>query len=262
MCEESRQIQKNPLTLWKQSKPTQNEITLLKQECETHSIFDPLKLRYNTWKNYKSGKYKMKCSECDLAKIISIVPANIEPPLDDWGYIFQWLGPSKQGKWTIFWLGAAAKREFPEKGLPIDSRHLNGGYTIPCSSNGIFIYRIEEVTRVLMHELLHAACLDPHIATLPFREATIEAWAELFLIAHRSKGDLATAEHLWKLQSQWVADTNYKAEKDNNVRGQNDYGWRYLNGRAQIFHDLGIELPVPHLINGKASLRFTHPALD
>jgi hypothetical protein len=207
----------------------------------------------------------MKCSECNLARIISVVPAHVEPPLEDWGRIFQWVGApggNATKQWTIYWLGASAKREFSDNGLPLDARHVNGGYTMPCSSNGIFIYRIEEATRVLIHELLHAACLDPKEASLPVREATIESWAELLLVARKAKGELPEAERLWNLQAQWIADTNHKARIQHMVYSEADYAWRYLNGRAQIFQGLGIELPTPHLIHGKASSRFTHPALD
>lgn len=263
LCEEAEIIQGLPALQWSESAATKAEIALLKSECHTESDFDPLKLRINTWKDYKSGKYKLKCSECSLAKVISIVPPHVDPALEDWGRIFQWLGPSaKGGKWTIFWLGAAAKREFPIRGAPMDAKHVNGGYTMPCSTQGVFIYRIEEATRVLIHELLHAACLDPPKASLPIREAMIESWAELFLVAHKAGGDINKAEELWDKQAQWVSDTNFKAATHNNVRGPADYAWRYLNGRAGIFRRLGIELPKPQPLPLKASSRFTHPALD
>lgn len=238
------------------------EMKTLKDECESVSPFDPLKLRLNVWKDYKSGKYKIKSSECEIAKVISITPSYIEPPLEDWGRIFQWLGPAKTGKWLIYWLGGEANREFPATGLALNPKHLNGGYTIPCSTNGIFIYRIEEATRVLIHELLHAACLDPQEASISVREATVETWAELFLIAHRSKGDIKVAEKLWNIQSKWVSDTNHKAMTEHRVNGPNDYGWRYMNGRADIFESLGAELPKPRPLPAKASSRFTDPSLD
>jgi hypothetical protein len=132
---------------------------------------------------------------------------------------------------------------------------------MPCSSRGIFIYRAEEVTRVLIHELLHAACLDPKDVTLEVREATIETWAELFLIAHRAKGDATKAGALWKLQSQWIVDTNCKATQHHAVKGPADYAWRYLNGREGVFKSLGVELPKPRA-HKASSCRFTHPGLD
>ena len=251
-----------PRLQWNESKPTGAEMDLLKTECEMESEFDPLKLRLNTWKDYKAGKYKLKCTESHVAKVISLVPPHVNPPLEDWARIFQWLGPAQNGKWTIFWLGSTAKREFPIRGARMDARHVNGGYTTPCSSRGVFIYRIEEATRVLIHELLHAACLDPVGASLPTREATVEAWAELFLIAHRAGGDANKAAELWSKQAQWISDTNHKATAHNNVKGPADYAWRYLNGRAYVFQSLGIKLPKPQPPQAKASCRFTHPDLD
>jgi hypothetical protein len=234
----------------------------LKRECETESQFDPLNLKLAGWKDYHSGKFKLKCSESSLAKVICIVPPHVSPPLEDWGRIFQWLGAAAQGKWKVYWIGSAAKREFPGRGAPMGASHVNGGYTMPCSTEGVFIYRIEEATRVLIHELLHAACLDPAGASLPIREATVEAWAELFLVAHRAGGDLGRASNLWAKQAHWISDTNHKAKTYNNVRGEGDYAWRYLNGRAGVFKELGVDLPKPRGLPEKSSSRFTHPALD
>ena len=234
----------------------------LKRECETESPFDPLNLKLAGWTDYHSGKLKLKCSESTLAKVICILPANVEPPLEDWGRIFQWLGQPPKGKWRVYWIGSTAKREFPGRGAPMGAANVNGGYTIPCSTDGVFIYRIEEATRVLIHELLHAACLDPAGASLPLGEATVEAWAELFLVAHRAGGNETRAAALWSKQAQWIADTNHKAATHNNVRGEADYAWRYLNGRAGVFMELGIQLPKPRSLPEKASSRFTHPALD
>ena len=99
------------------------------------------------------------------------------------------------------------------------------------------------------------------------REATIETWAELFLIALRAKGDKAEGARLWKIQSQWVADKNRRAANNHGVKQNKNYGGRYMNGRAQIYKELGCELPEPRVQQrgGKApinSSRFTAPNLD
>ena len=114
---------------------------------------------------------------------------------------------------------------------------------------------------MLIHELLHAACLDEAGLDIPMKEAHIEAWAELFLVAHRAGGNPAKAAKLWNLQSHWIVDTNHKAKKEHNVNDPSDYGWRYLNGREGVFASLGVALPAPKL-TGEKSSRFTHPALD
>ena len=132
---------------------------------------------------------------------------------------------------------------------------------MPCSTKGIFIYRLEEATRVLIHEILHAACLDPPGATLEVREATVETWAELFLIALKSKGFIKKAEELLQIQLQWVADTNHRALKDHAVSSPEHYGWRYLNGREHVYESLGILLPKAGKREVQES-RFTDPVLD
>jgi hypothetical protein len=210
---------------------------------------------------YKDGNNHIQCYECDLAKVIAILPKGGSIPLKDWGRIFQWLGAAPQGKWKVIWLGSTTVRSLPENGDPLSPAHLNGGYTHACSTNGIIIYRIEEATRVLIHELLHAACLDEAGLDIPMKEAHIEAWAELFLVAHRAGGNPAKAAKLWNLQSHWIVDTNHKAKKEHNVNDPSDYGWRYLNGREGVFASLGVALPAPKL-TGEKSSRFTHPALD
>jgi hypothetical protein len=139
---------------------------------------------------------------------------------------------------------------------------VNGGYTVPCSTDGVFIYREEEATRVLIHELLHAACLDEQQWSIPMREAMIETWAELILIALGSKGSRPKASALLTKQVQWIADSNRRAQKENGLEDISDYAWRYLTGRIQMYERLGIVLPVARGLHPSGSLRFTHPALE
>ncbi len=181
---------------------------LFEMESMSSSQFDPLRLKKTTWNGYKSGELQLHCMECPLARVLAILPKGSRIPTEDWGPLFQWFGPSASGQpWRVFWFGSTVLRKFPSHGA-VAAEHLNGGYTQACSTRGIFIYRMEEATRVLIHEMLHAACLDPPNETIPVREATVETWAELILVAYRSKGFLGKAEQLWTQQAQWVADTN------------------------------------------------------
>jgi hypothetical protein len=248
---------------WAAAEPTPAELEHMQNEALTPSEFDPLRLKKSTWNSYKKGGLSIQSYECPLGKVIAILPKGKKVPLDDWGRILQWIGPATTGdKWNIYWFGANSERKFPGKGQPLGAEHLNGGYTIPCSTNGIFIYRFEEATRVLLHELLHAACLDPPTESLPVREATIETWAELFLIALRAKGSRTEGARLWQIQSQWVADNNLRAANHHGVVKNTNYGWRYMNGRAQIYKELGCELPEPRQRGANNSSRFTAPNLD
>ena len=257
-----KNLLRQPPLEWRPCEPAQADMALFEQEASEPSKFDPLGLKRAAWTAYAERKVPVECTECALAKIYAILPKDTKIPTDDWGRLFQWLGPPKDGgQWKVFWMGTTTPRNFPAEGQPLGAEHLNGGYTTGCSNRGIFIYRQEEATRVLVHEMLHAACLDPPVDSIPIREATTETWAELFLVAYRSRGVPGQAARLWALQSQWIADTNQRSSRQHNVRGNAQYGWRYLNGREIVLADLGILLPAPSKGPPPISSRFTHPAL-
>jgi hypothetical protein len=241
--------------------------------------FDRQGLKRANWTAWKAGRAKMVCkvlrhertAAIELARVICILPAGMhEPPWSLWARIFAWFGQAPQAltaatPWRVTWFAAAAPRRFPYPGQDLGPEHVNGGYTRPCSTEGIFIYRAEEATRVLVHELMHAACLDEVGSgwSVPLREAQVEVWAELILIAILARGRKAEAERLWALQSQWVANTNRKARMDHGTHDITDYAWRYLCGREVMYSRLGVALPAADaaVAAGMRSVRFTHPAL-
>lgn len=226
------------------------------------SQFDPLKLRRNLWELADSGGGKILAKSCTYAKVLWIQPSGtgVEPNWEEWGRIFQWMGFAPQGKWTVYWFPAHIKRVLPAKGYEVGPQNINGGYCFPCNPQSIVVYRYEEASRVLLHELLHAACLDPPNAELPMKEATTETWAEIFLVALCSKGNVAAATRLWSLQSQWIANQNHLLRTDHNVYSSTDYAWRYTLGREEILNRLKIKLPRPTKSEGNSS-RLTHPCL-
>jgi hypothetical protein len=227
------------------------------------SEFDPLRLRRNLWELTNTGGATIRCRSCSYAKVCWVQPqgTTLEPPWSEWGRLFQWLGYAPQGvKWKVYWFPAHQKRMFPEKGNEIGPAHLNGGYCYPCDPNTIVVYRYEEATRVLIHELLHASCTDPPNAPLPLKEATTETWAELMLVALCSRGNQQEARRLWRLQSSWISNQNYKMKKHYHVTSPDHYGWRYTVGREYILRKLRMPLPTPQASHGHSS-RLTHPAL-
>lgn len=233
----------------------------MRSEALKESPFDPMRLKQANWDSYMKKTTQMVCMDCGVGRVIGILSKGRTIPTELWGRIFQWFGPPAAGKkWLIYWFGAEVPRKFPEAGQPLGPAHLNGGYTMPCSASGVFIYRFEEATRVLIHELMHAACMDPPNASIPWREATIETWAELVMIALLSKGEKGAARRLWALQSQWVSDTNWRSTHSHHVQHESHYGWRYMNGRAIIYMRLGCALP-PYSGHAPTSSRFTHPEL-
>jgi len=258
---QTRRVYESPSLVWKDEQVEATDLAKFEQEAVVTTQFDPRGLKRGVWELYNKGKMRLDCRGCSLARVVAILPKGLKIPEESWGRIFQMFGPPKQGphgRWNIYWFGAEAPRCFPEDGALLAAEHLNGGYTTICSTEGIFIYRLEEATRVLIHELLHAACLDP-AGTIPVREATVETWAEVILVAVRSRGLTTAAGRLWKLQTQWVADTNDRAENKHDVDGEHDYAWRYMNGRAAVYQSLGLALPAPK--RHPKSSRFTHPDL-
>jgi hypothetical protein len=243
-------------------KPSPDDIKVLKEEALGQSDFDPLKTRKTYWDLMVSGQADLHCKSCMYAKVLYIVPKgkHIEPPWDLWGRLFQWLGPSPKGKWRCFWFPVDIPRRLPPVGQAVGPEHVNGGYSYACTPDRIVIYRKEEATRVLAHEMLHSACLDRTDAILPLREAEIETWAELYLVAVCSEGSLVKANHLWEEQSQWMSNLNALLRRSYGVKTPNDYAWRYTVGREVILPSLKIELPTaqPHRTK---SCRLTSPAL-
>ena len=258
-----------PLLQWEPCKAAPAELVAAEKEAHTGQEFDKHGLKMGIWKSYKEGKVRLVCCKLGrLARVIAFLPEGVkEPPWEFWARIFQWFGPAaSKDPWKVFWFAAHAPRAFPDPGQDLGPEHVNGGYTHVCSTNGIFIYREEEATRVLIHEMLHAACLDEKGEewSIPLREAMIEMWAELILVALKSRGSTQSARRLWVKQSHWIADTNWRARNQHNELDSTDYAWRYLNGRVQMYKMNGVEIPAPRtsLSEGPQSLRFTHPILD
>lgn len=258
-------LQKKPPLQWRRSEPTAAELAALEHEATAPSAqFDSTNLKGTTWNEHRAGRLRLTVHECGLARIVALHAPEQSVPLEEWGRVFQWFGsPAAGGKWTVYWYANPTRRQFPAAGQPLGPEHVNGGYTQPCSANGIFIYRAEEATRVLVHELMHATCLDEPHWDVPEREALIETWAELVLVALVSAGDVAVATYLWYMQSHWIADTNLRARLYHGVKGRGEYAWRYLCGREQMYARLGIQIPNGRSVSGAASVstRFTHPCL-
>jgi len=264
LIEEVGCLYKTPTPKWKKYTPSVHDLKELEENSVANNTFDKHSLKHKVWVEYKNGTYKCVGNECEYGIVIAILPPGHTIPLQEWGRIFQWFGKAASGiPWKVYWFGSPVKRLFPNPGEELGPGHVNGGYTFPCSTKGVFIYRLEEATRVLIHELLHAACLNPDSASLPVIESTVETWAEILLIAFRSKGSLKEGSRLWKLQADWIVSTNGKAAIKHGVENDTDYAWRYLNGRAAIYLELGFELPTSADIKDSAlSTRFTHPVLE
>lgn len=257
-----RQYEQLAEVKWIDDNASEDEIAYFKKDAMDGSKFDTLQLRRNMWTALEKGEAEMSCKSCYFARVFIIhlkgkVPAI---PWKLWGRILQAVGIRGQ---RIFFYASPVKRVFPALGEAVGPEHVNGGYTYRCTTDGIIIYREEEATRVLVHELLHASCTDNINLHVEALEAETETYAELFLVAQLSKGSLRVAERLWKKQEEWIAEQNMKLIYYHGVRSESDYAYRYTLGRDAVLRRLGIEI-----IYGKqkpkqgGSMRLTSPALE
>ena len=247
---------------WISDQPTNEDIEHIKNSTE-ESPFDPYKLRKTMLEEYKKGKVSIVCKSSSYAKVIILGYPGTRIDWNLLGNIFLAIGPpTNTHQWRVVLFASPSPRL-----LPSDSHshpapeNINGGYTYVCDPRAIVIYRLEEWYRVLIHELLHAACTDNMELEEPIREAYTETWAELFLIGVLSEGSPQKALRLWKKQSQWiVAQESILTQRG--VINSTHYSWRYLVSRRSVLEEFSIPLPPPmdpslalSITNG--SLKFT-----
>lgn len=240
---------------WHEEAPTAEDLAILEREATSESQFDRLRLRNGLWNDVART---VTCRVCKYGKVLVVSKGPAKVPWTTWARILQMFG----GNFRICYFAAKSPRVLPSRGSPVLAEHINGGYTMPCDSSCVVVYREEESTRVLVHELMHASCLDPPISSVPEKEASIETWAELFLIGILSKGSLATAAHLWTLQIKWIHSQNEELHKHHSVRSLEDYSARYTLGRVHELLKKGITIRRKKHTKRHSSGRFTSPELD
>jgi hypothetical protein len=267
---------------WVRDEPTQEDISHILKETEP-SPFDSI-LRAEVYNDLKAGKARLVTKRGPTAKVLAIVYPDTQIPWNTFGKIFQAFGEplsratsgepatgEPKAQWRLVWFANKKKRTFPEATQAnlssdpehIKPTHINGGYAFACQPSTIVIYREEEAPRVLVHELLHAACTDDMRQPEEIREVLTESWAELFLIAILST-TLAKAKKLWAIQAQWIIDQETLL-KSMGVTKHTDYAWRYTVGRREVLESLGLRFPPPSqdpafMLGG--SLRFTSSRLS
>ena len=179
-------------------------------------------------------------------------------PWATWARIFQMFGPHG---WRVGFFPDPTPRILPAPGQPIGPEHVNGGYAMPCQANSVIVYRKEEATRVLIHELFHAACCDRDVC-LEEKEAETESWAELTLIAFLAAGNIKKARQLFQKQLRWMGENHATLTRFYGITGPTDYIWRYTIGRESAYVRLGCPVPRVAIRNPRASNRLTHPSLE
>lgn len=227
-----------------QDSPNAEEIEEIKKKGLEPDAFDTLSFKEQLIRELHIGGSWIEKRSCSLGKIFIIHSSQqpwTNPPWALWWRSIRLMSPKKPVKIIIF--ASPIRRKFPEKDQPIEPKHINGGLAEQCNMQSIILHRREETVRTLIHELLHASCSDPLNQDIPFIEADCEAWAEILLTAVAARGNYTQFLKLFTEQMKYAQKQAYKALVHHGVKTPNDYAWRYLTGRLQVWKRLGFTLP-------------------
>lgn len=222
---------------------------------------DTVLLRLNLWQKWLKKEATISVWKCEYGKVVVLHEGKKYIPPTSWIRIFRLLSPGKNVR--VIWFATEDKRIAPEPYKDIGPINVNGGYAMKCDPNSIVIYRIEEATRVLIHELLHASCTDLKGFSEAQNEADTEAWAEIILCALKAEGSISSFRSWWRIQAFWAREQADSVAQFHNVKGENDYAWRYLVGRLHYFEKIGLPVPSTRILKNQVkSLRFTTTKLE
>jgi hypothetical protein len=249
---------------YKQVPLTQEDTNYILKVAMEKDPFDKNDLKKEAVTKLMNGEAIITKTACNYGEIIAISFKNdpLEMQWNTWWRAVRLLSPKTPVRVVFF--GNPMKRKFPIRGS-VEAEHINGGSTYRCNSQTILIYRKEEATRVLIHELFHANCSDPYRKSVPFIEADTEAWAEIVLCAMAAKGQKHKWEQLMKEQIDWSLRQSATLRDYYGLKGYSDYAWRYTTGRLDVWRAMGIHVPmIPNRYRRTDQLRLTlcEPAND
>ena len=251
-----------PEERWIDDSPRQADIAMLEKEA-SDSKFDTRveNLRSEMLATWRSGSADLKVRELPGRTRLVFLGTDeqwSQIPWTLWSRILQAIGHPIG---YLLFYAHPKKREYPDKDTKtIEAEHINAGYSFICQQHTVVIYRFEEATRVLVHELLHTACFDSDLP-VEHLEASTEAWAEVFLCALLSKGKAPTFMKLWRKQCAWIEAQTRHLKAEWSIQGPADYCWRYLIGRHEVLKAKGFMLEGPAFTD-VPGLRFTTPEWD
>jgi hypothetical protein len=247
-----------PPPVYRKERLTFQEYEALIQLASEKDPFDTAGLKADTAKALISSNaiaFKTVCSLGEIT-VVSYKADPFHPPWKTWWRAVRLLSPTKPVKILVF--GHSKKRLPPPQHTSLKAEHLNGGSAFRCNPQSIVIYRKEEATRVLIHELFHASCSDPYHKDTPQIEADTEAWAEILLCAMAAQGVPKDWSTLMRQQIEWSKRQAVMAKTQHHVCTEKDYGWRYLVGRLDVWDRLGLPVDSVKISNKPiTSLRFS-----
>lgn len=237
------------------------ELETIRRECSEQSSIDTANMRsYIFNRTFVNGDAPILCRQSVHGRIIVALESTeqvADIPWDTWFRILRLFSNGKQITAVI--LARTLKRTAPPRGEPIRPVNINGGYTYPCRPDFICVYRAEDATRVLIHELFHAMCSDNLMEGIDWMEAKTEAWAEVIYSVVLAKGARDASERALKRQAQWIAVQN------NGIRSRHmrtdkssEFPWRYTIGKELVFHRIThLPRPIVTAREWNGSLRLT-----
>jgi hypothetical protein len=254
-----------PAPIWLSTEIEPEEMEKLKTECTTYSAHDPHHLRLSMCDRIMMNKAVLVSVECEYGRLIAAFETydQIDDlPLELWGRILRLFTKRKETTkpYRVFFLANSMVRKMPAKNEKIGPGNINGGYTYPCDQDMIMIYRAEDATRVLIHELFHSSCTDKS-DDVDTMESETEAWAELFYCGFISRGVIHVLRDWVARQSDYMNKQNRAVAKVLGDRGvvAHEFPWRYTLGKQIVWERWGIFEPdkmIPEIKVGD-SLRLT-----
>ena len=253
-----------PEEQWIDDSANEKDVELLTQHATIQSSVDEGNFRLDIWKKWKlkNGGVKLKIRTLPGRTRIVFLGTDEQwhkIPWTFWSRIFQAIGHPVE---RILFYADPCIRSDPPLDLPITPKVINGGYTYLGNQEIIVVYRFEEATRVLLHELLHTAGFDSE-KDVEFLEAHTEAWTELFLCGLLSRGYDRKFKALWATQVKWMTEQAETLKLERSVNTPADYAWRYMLGKKQVLEEGGFLRSFKGsdgLVTN--SLRFTTPEWD
>jgi len=255
----------HPAPIWNEGPLSQDDFLFLNKECSKPSEFDPHNKRSSMVSKLVKGEVPAITTHCEYGQVVAICeePKQMRDiPWSLWGRIFRIFSEKKPNKaipFKVFFLANTNLRIFPPGRGTIGPENINGGYTYPCNRETIVIYRAEDATRVLIHELNHACCLDNPNAKIDELEAETEAWAELIYIGLLSEGDKILFNKLLRKQSAWIVKQNREVRKHIHSGNSKEFPWRYTIGKEDVWLRWGILDGNTSIVELGNSLRLTVP---
>lgn len=254
-----------PEERWIDDSPRIEDTKLLKRYAEVDSAIDEVNFRgdmLKKWKNSSSG-VSLKIRELPGRTRVLFLGTDqqySEIPWAFWARIFQAIAHPVG---FVLLYADPRPRVDPEGPRELKAQDINGGFSYLCKQEIVVVYRYEEATRVLLHELLHTACFDNDKSTEEL-EANTEAWTELYLCSLLSKGSRDKFNSLWKKQVDWMVEQALSLSIERNVDTPYDYAWRYMKGKMEVLETMGFleGFKDTTKLTPTNSLRFTTPEWD